>query len=76
MSFHGYSMRKKKNEKEKMYSNKDPEEKVSEGVCLLGILTLFGKTRMFALISINKSGQTALSAPQLTATQGKLFQSQ
>lgn len=39
MYFHGYRMRKKK--KEKMYSNEDPEEKVSEGECFLDILTLF-----------------------------------
>lgn len=32
------------------------------------------KIRMFALLSIKKSGQTALFAPQLTSTQGNLFQ--
>lgn len=41
MSFHGYSMRKKKKKKEKVYSNEDPEKKVSEAVCFLGILTQF-----------------------------------
>lgn len=32
---------KEEEKKEKVYSNKDPEKKVSEAVCFLGILTPF-----------------------------------